>query len=412
MERLDAATRRVLLKRLEERLEDLQQLVHAIDWEREGKRLLVRRRELTDWFQDDFAEELASCRGPAPLENAPIAEVSDARGGLWKMAALGVLLAGGGVALWSPWRPGPSSRSPAAGHPQRVGGAAAVGGAMEAVTSEELASAEPALRALAERWRLAERQAALPELAEAVANKLESDLVLNPTQNQNQLSVEQRLPAVVGALASKVLRRSAARTTFQQQLEDAGFQRRLLSVYGGDGPDYGAPLRSLVAPDDYDRQAQLRALFVLCPGKSKQEVRQFRQLIEAARRLTLDAATAEPLQDDTELVQRLHNAARAAGTLHWPAHYAGSSESMAVAILDLEDAAAASVFLRWLADITSTDTAGVDEQTLLAAFHQFTREKRDFLELLSAQTPPGKRIHAIRTAQLLLQLASNPQYAQ
>lgn len=411
VEQMDAATRRELLKRLESRLDDLGRLVQSMDWEHEGKRLLVTRRELTTWFDNDFAEELAACRGPAPVMETTTAEAVDAelQRHSWLLPVLGVALAITGLWLWRPWAaaPGGSNAPPAETlapnvvssptdpprpHKQRSHAAS--------INESELHNLESALRQLANHWQLPQRRDSVDTLGAAVVEKLERDLALSAVDTS--LPIEQRLPDIVGSLGAQFFRRAATHTmTVVDQLQDAGFQGRLLSVYRGSRLDYAAPLRQMVASNDYDRQSQLRALAALCAASSKQEVAEFRAVVDAARRLTFTASSADSL-DDTELVERLHEAARLSSTLQWPAEMVRDDAPLSLAVLDEVDAASAEVLLRWLNAGVANQSAGFTEEESVAAIRRFIDEKRDFLEVLAAQDPPGQRRHAIDAAMLLL----------
>lgn len=391
VDRLDAATRRVLLQRLEQRLDDLQQLVEAINWEQDGKRLVVRREELSQWFDEDFAEELAAVRGPAPID-PPAGDSGEARSGrrrfLWITTAAATAAA---IGLWRPWAAGEAPDDVPADAPEL--GERLAPASLEAAELREL---EAPLRRLAQRWRLPERADPFPKLCEAVVEKLERDLA---TSTATGLAPEQRLAALVDSLAHQLLRSAPAAGTVRSHLEDEGFQDRLLSIYSAEGLDFAAPLRVLTAPDDYDGQQQLRALRALCPARSKQQVAAFRRLVGEARELTLAGAGAEPLDADTELVRRLHGAGLSAATLRWPVE-SGAGE--ATAVLSRQDAAAAAVLVQWIGRSGIAPAPGASEAAAVASLRGFIDAKRDFLEALSQQTPPGRRALAIRCARLLL----------
>lgn len=401
-EHLDAATRRELLKRLEARLDDLDRLVQTLDWEREGKRLLVRRQELAAWFDSDFAAELAACRGPAEgtaprasQDSPALAARAVASSRRWMMRATGIALAALGLWLWRPWS------SPPEPTPASVPSSVAQREHAASINDAELQELESALRELADHWRLPQRRDSLDALGTAVVQKLERDLALGDIDAS--LPVQQRLPDMIGSLAAVFFRSAAHQAaTVVGQLQDAAFQTRLLSVYRGRQLDYLAPLQQIVAPDDYDRQSHLRALEVLCAARSKQEVASYREIVAAARQLTLAASTAESLTDDTDLVQRLHDAARSSATLQWPAQIERANAPLELAILDESDAAAAAVLLRWLGMVAANETTGLSEEDTANAVRRFVDQKRDLLEVLAAQQPPGRRRHAIQTASLLL----------
>ncbi|MCA9174737.1 MAG: hypothetical protein KDB14_09665 [Planctomycetales bacterium] len=397
VERLDAATRRVLLKRLAQRLEDLEQLVEALDWEQEGKRLVVHRRELKEWFDADFAPELAACRGPSPLpESQRDPDAAPKRG--WRLPLSGLILLAIAISVWRPWD--------TAGPPESVNGRPDSPVAPEPVAAPhagELAEVEPVLRQLAERWRLPERRDSPERVCQAVVDRLEQDLLLSPVDPTAPAS--QRLASFAAALATHLLSQSQrGAATPLEQFADDGFQRRLLSLYGADGLDYAAPLRSLIAPNDYDRQEQLRSLLALCSPDDKRQVSQFRALTDAAKTLTLEASGADVLVGDTDLVRQLHEAARASATLRWAAGAGEHAPSgLQLSLLSEQDAADAAVLLTWLRR-AGLSTAGGAEDEVVAEVRQFVRDKRDVLEALATQEAPGRRAHAIQCAKLLLQL--------
>ena len=393
VEHLDAATRRVLVKRLEERLDDLEHLVEIIDWEQEGKRLVVHRQELSQWFDEDFAAELAACRGPAPLESPEPEQPATKSRARLMFPLIGCLFILGAIILWRPWDP------PAPVENEPPGPGASVGGShVEALGAAELREMEPALRRLADQWKLPQRRDAFPKLCQAIVNKLERDFAMQPLGNEAGVSVEQRLAELVHSLAFDLLR-NAGEGSLKTHLSDPGFQQRLMSVYTNSELDFAAPLRRLVASNDYDRQQHLRALQALCPGRTKQQVASVRELIRQAREMTLQAAAADDLSGDTDMVRRLHDAARLSATLRWPVD-AGATVTP-IALLNERDAAEAAVLLEWLSRAGFSDLSGVSEEATLAAARRFVQDKRDFLEVLSTQDPPGKRRYAILCARIL-----------
>lgn len=429
-----------LRRRLEQRMVELEAWIGALDWEQSGQRLVVRCELLNTWLDTDFVGLKTTSVAPDP-RTPGTPHTRPMRRWFWTVSpALSlallvvIMLARSGqegerraAGLWPAVdaHAGEAPASSASALSSQGGrGSSPLSGDLELAHSDaELAMLEAPLAQFATALGVANPGGDVWTLALEVAIRLERDVYLEDVASpQTDADPLARLNQVLGAVAGRVARSpsisvglpaspTSGSRTLVSLLQDRGVRDRLAKLYdqrAASRLDYLGPLRSLVSADDYDGQQRLRGLATLCPAAAKQDVREFRALIgisvEVARLASESRRQGTTLVEDSTLVLQLDAWAREA-----PRH-AEAWEGVAddpLALLGDRDAEAAAAVLGWLATREGISLLGrglETEEELVGAARKFAVEKRDLLEALVSQRPPGDRELAIAAAHWLLAL--------